>query len=168
MARSAKFLFSGCVALLCVQADAAQSGPGEQPPVLAQELETVRASGKVMTALWTRRSDSYTLQLVFPIPGTARPGAARRESASPAAGIQASLARVKIWLLNADGSQSLPTYRSAPPKLEQVSCMRCISYEVSYSFPLQLGENAVAAAVQINDEFFIDPLQRWDNRKTQP
>jgi hypothetical protein len=160
MAGTAKLLFSACLLALCQQGAAAQASVG-QPPILVQELKTVRASGKVMTALWTRRTNSYTLQLVFALTRTARTTATRVEAAPQKAG---SVARVQVWLLRADGTQAWPTYQSPPPKPEQINCVRCISYEVSYSFPLLAGKDAVAAAVQINDEFFIDQLEPFGSR----
>lgn len=152
--------FSACLPLLVHQTSGADASTREQRPVVAQELKNVRASGKVMTALWTRRVDAYTLQLVFPIIRPARTTAASVDGV--ALGFPASPAvpaRVKIWLINPDGSQVPSTYQSPAPKAEQLNCMRCISYEVSYSFSSNAAEKAVAAAVQINDEFFIDQLQ---------
>lgn len=159
MSRTAKLLLSACFTMLCHQSSAAQFATTEERPVLAQELKTVRASGKVMTALWTRRTTSYTLQLVFPVSS----GRAARTNVAVAAQNPTdarSGARVQVWLLNADGSQvSLPSQfmpaNPGPPKCGP----RCISYEVSFSFPLDAGKQAVAAAIQINDDFFIDQLE---------
>jgi hypothetical protein len=42
------------------------SSTAAEGPVVAQDLVNVRASTSIAAALWTRRLDSYTLQIVFP------------------------------------------------------------------------------------------------------
>jgi hypothetical protein len=66
--------------------------------------------------------------------------------------------RVEVWLLKADGTQILPaTYscdltRRGPDKSRPHA-------EISYEFPLAITEHAVAAAIRIEDRYFIQKLQ---------
>lgn len=130
------------------------------PPVIAQELANVRASGKVMTALWTSRRDTYTLQLVFPFnpPAMARP----TRTAAPAPNLLAQQpipARVQVWLLKADGTQIFPAHGTAAPQVEGFpGNLRSTAYTYTYTFPVESGK-AVAIAVSINDQFYIDQLK---------
>jgi len=66
--------------------------------------------------------------------------------------------RVEVWLLKADGTQILPaTYscdkgpRAAPTESPPV--------EITYEFPLASGEQAVAAAIRIGENYYIEKLQ---------
>lgn len=61
-------------------------------------------------------------------------------------------ARVQVWLLMADGTQILPPHQR---------CMAHPTSEVdfSYAFSLADGAQAVAAAVRVGDQFYIDKLQ---------
>lgn len=52
--------------------------------------------------------------------------------------------RIQVWLLRADGTQILPTWNP--------------TYKL-YSVPAAEGVQAVAAAIQIDDEYYIDKLQ---------
>ncbi len=155
------------VALVCCAGAVPRFATAQQAPVVAQELNKVRASGKVLAALWTVRSDSYTLQLVLPVSTTAslqptRIQASRQSSAVPPS---PQPAKVQVWLLEPDGTQVLPTRQSPAPTSQQLSCGRCISYEFAYSFPLAAGREAVAAAVRINDDFYIEQLAPLGNEK---
>jgi hypothetical protein len=155
--------------LLSVTAGSAfAAAPAEETPVVAQDLMALRASPNVSAALWTRRPDSYTLQLVLEPPvasgsRTLRLVDGRRmvsTTAQPLAA-QAQLApqpptppQTNVWLLRADGTQILP--RS--PTIAKCS-LRCTAVEVQYRFTIAEATQAVAAAVRIGDEFFIEKLQ---------
>lgn len=152
MPGSARVLFPATLTLLCCGLPGAQALAEEPRPVLVQELRNVRASGKVMTALWTVRTNTYTLQLVLPTPAGATT-AARIAAAS------CTSAKVQVWLLRSDGSQTHPAGHYGPQSGRPVCGMRTTAYEYSYSFSLEEGQQAIAAVVQINGEFFLDPLQ---------
>jgi hypothetical protein len=74
--------------------------------------------------------------------------------------------RVDVWLLKADGTQILPaTYscdmtRRGPDKSRPHA-------EISYEFPLATTDQAVAAAIRIEDRYFIQKLQPAAERVTR-
>jgi hypothetical protein len=172
-----------------------------QPDVVAQDLVKVRESGSVGAALWTRRADSYTLQLVYgasgsrgsffigntianlrgldPVfggrmltlvdgrrmvrqsDGSAVPNPVPPATAQPVA-TQATPRAPKspdqVWLLRSNGTQILPNYRSPEP--DPAKCgVRCIAQEVTYKFSLADGDEAVAAVVRVDDEYYVEKLQ---------
>ncbi|MEO8314063.1 MAG: hypothetical protein ABI645_04635 [Pseudomonadota bacterium] len=151
-------LSNAAFALMCC-AGAVSGVSAADAPVLAQELANVRASGKVMTALWTARGDSYTLQLVFPYQFVPPKSQTTRFAFSETALDPAQVARVQVWLLKADGTQVFSAHGSPPPGPKGVNDSRTISYSINYSFPLEASKEAVAAVVQINDNFYIDRLK---------
>lgn len=112
---------------------AAQAEPGA-----AQQLASPRESPKVEAVLWTRRSDRYTLQVIFPLPPTAT-RIVPLKNAPP----------VDVWLLKADGTV-IPVTREPP---------LANTLEVGFSVSLAAGETAVAAALRIDDQYFIEALQ---------
>ncbi len=130
-----------------------------KPQVLAQDLDTVRASGKVLAALWTRRPDSYTLQLVMPVVSTVRPGNPQAARVSTEKPPTPRPPQVEVWLLKADGSRLLPSSQSIPPIARQYACGRCVSYELGYSFAHAIARDAVAAAVRIDDTVYVATLK---------
>jgi hypothetical protein len=65
---------------------------------------------------------------------------------------------VKVWLLTANGSQILATNVSRPDP--EKFGLRTIAAEYSYSFPRWVNGQAVAAAVQIGDDYYIEKLQK--------
>jgi hypothetical protein len=131
--------------------------PAAQAAVLAQDLANLRASGKVMAALWTARPDGYTLQLVFPYrfkpPSGTEVAVAGGDALDPA-----QVARVQVWLLKTDGSQVFPAHGSPAPRPPERNGVRTISYSLTYRFPLAGGSEAVALAVRINEDFYVDQL----------
>ena len=64
--------------------------------------------------------------------------------------------RVDVWLLKADGTQILPASYSCD--LTRVDPSRAHA-EISYEFPLASTAQAVAAAIRIEDRYFIQKLQ---------
>lgn len=106
-----------------------------------QELAAPKASAKVAAVLWTRRSDRYTLQVIF-----------FKETAFPGVGPAPT---VTLWLLGANGT-FIPASRSpisggveknGPPS------------EVTYTATLAEGEQAVAAVLKLDDAYYVDALQ---------
>ena len=66
--------------------------------------------------------------------------------------------RVEVWLLKADGTQILPTtYSCDMGPTYQPTPVRPV--EISYEFPLADSEQAVAAAIRIDDEYYIEKLK---------
>jgi hypothetical protein len=61
--------------------------------------------------------------------------------------------RVEVWLLKADGTQILPVAYSCVP------ASRGVDVGIEYQFSVADSTQAVAAAVRIDDEFYIDKLQ---------
>jgi hypothetical protein len=188
--------------------------------VLAQDLLKVSASDKVVAALWTRRPDSYTLQVVLersrpvakatPVsPPTASNEAEYRsgtgsffigntianlrcldpdfgdrtltlvdgrravagQSVAPPAPQQPRAAppprpllsappQVQVWLLRADGTQILPVVQAPNPALAEPVCRTGVNTnEVLFRFALADSGQAVAAAIKIDDEYYIEKLQ---------
>jgi hypothetical protein len=108
------------------------------------------ASSKVAAALWTRRADRYTFQVVFPREGRMLPMVdGRRPAGSLPQGPS-----VTLWLLRADGT-AIPLKKE--PSLGAQQGVN--TTEVAYSVPLAAGEEAVAAALRIDDEYFVESLQ---------
>ncbi|MEO8313468.1 MAG: hypothetical protein ABI645_01625 [Pseudomonadota bacterium] len=148
------------LALICAAAIPASAQVADVAAVLAQDLANVRASGKVMAALWTARKDYYTLQLVFPLstpvmPGWLQPARNQVSSATP----QPQTASVQVWLLKADGTQIFQEHGSPTPRPEGLTSPRAISYSINYVFPFAASREAIAIAVKINDDFYIDQLK---------
>lgn len=154
---------------------AAEAGAREAD-VAAQDLVKVRESARVGAALWTRRTDSYTLQLVYGGVGIGFTGStiASLRGLEPSFGTRAQAAaqpvgtriaprpaktpEFQVWLLRSNGTQILPTYRSPTP--DPAKCnLRCIAQEVLYRFSLADGDEAVAAVVRVDGEYYVEKLQ---------
>lgn len=173
----ARLLFA---ALLSVGVGSAfPAAPGEATPVLAQDLVTLRNSSKVSAAIWTRRANSYTLQLVMKSGFGLALGAralelvdGRRMVSSsrvvPADTQPAKRPQTSVWLLRADGTQILPGAPSTNPSVDSCSKnIRCIAVDVQYRFSIADATAAVAIAVRIDDEYFIEKLQPLEQAQKQ-
>ena len=123
---------------LSLSAVCALGQSSEPPPVVAQRITSTKVSPKIAAVLWTRRIDHYTLQVVFP---------------RPSAAVAPKNPTVTLWLLGADGSV-VPTAQNAPSKIAPT--------EVSYSVDLLAGRSAVAVALKVDDEYFIEKLKPLD------
>jgi hypothetical protein len=64
---------------------------------------------------------------------------------------------VEVWLLKADGTQILPATYSCDTRPGVAPAAAPI--EITYEFPLADGAQAVAAAVRIGDNYYIEKLQ---------
>jgi hypothetical protein len=169
MKRPARFLFA--VLFSIGAGDAFAAAAGEATPVVAQDLLSLRASNKVSAALWTRRADSYTLQLVMKSGFGAAPGARTLElvdgrrmvstvRANPAEMQPLKKPETRVWLLRADGTQILPAVPSTNPSVDSCSKnMRCMAVDVLYRFSIADAKAATAIAVNIGDEYYIEKLQ---------
>ncbi|MEO8314876.1 MAG: hypothetical protein ABI645_08795 [Pseudomonadota bacterium] len=217
--KSGHHLISACIATLAAIALPAVSAAAEIP-VVAQDLLNVRASNKVAAALWTRRPDSYTLQIALPssgcggakattvaaekapeansvdrssffigntianlrgvdpgfggcilmlidgrrvVQGSSQPESSRPpEQAAPPKLVVAppkGPPSIQVWLLRADGTQ-IPPVMVAMESSNAYGCKaNCPVSGKLYRFPLVEGAQAVAAAVQIDDDYYIEKLQ---------
>jgi hypothetical protein len=149
-----RVLLGACALFLC----AAVHPPGlaaEPPRVAAQQLNGPTVSKKVSAVLWTRRPDRYTLQVVFPREGRILPMVDGRKLVGSATQNPA----VTLWLLRADGAAISATKETTLREKQGF-----LPIEVSYSVPLLVGDQAVAAAIRIDDEYFIEPLQNLSGK----
>lgn len=165
MKRSANLL-SAVFLLVAAVAPAVTMAASAEAPVFGQELMKVRESSRVQAASWTRRPDAYTLQLVFQ-PKSLAGGRTLNlvDGRRIAPGYEASASQpqqtmqseVSVWLLRADGTQILPR---TPPWTKPENCWIpvCNAIEILYRFSLDASQ-AMAVAVRIGDEFYIEKLQ---------
>ena len=121
---------------VCIAGALAQAQSSEPQNVATQRIASPRASSKVGAVFWTRRTDHYTLQVVFPRSSAicARPNTV-----------------VTVWLLRADGG-AIPVSRDPV-----ASCS-----EDLYSVSLSDGPSAVAVAFRIDDEYYIEGIKKLD------
>lgn len=115
----------------------------EPPGIYMQELAAAKASKKVAAVLWTRRSDRFTLQVVFPKESRRR--MFLPENMHPA---------VRLWLLSADGL--VMSAAGVPPQDGEASAPT--RNEQTYTVSLSAGAKAVAVVLQIDDQYFVDPV----------
>ncbi len=127
-----------CIALFGIAASSLSAAVDAETQVLAKDLNAARASGKVAAVIWTVRTDHCTLQVVFP--KTSRVSQAIQRP------------RVQVWLLKAEGSLIAPTQRAEPGKSTYGQP------EALFAFPLSADREAVAAAIRVDDAFYIEPL----------
>jgi hypothetical protein len=127
-----------CITLLGSAASSLSAAVDAETQVLAKDLNAARASGKVAAVIWTVRAEHCTLQVVFP--KTSRVSQAIQRPS------------VQVWLLKADGSLIAPTQRAEPGKRTYGQP------EVLFAFPLSADKDAVAAAIRVDDAFYIEPL----------
>lgn len=152
--------------LMCAMAWSAFAGAQHvseaKVAVLAQNLTALQATGKVMTALWTLRNDSCTLQLV--LPWKPAPQGASLDKPVPLHGpeLAGPLPAVQLWLLAANGStfDATSVVRPNPATFG----VRTIAAEYSFSFPRLVNGQAVAAAIRIGDDFYIEKLETLADR----
>ncbi len=157
MQRPTQLLSAAYLALVCC-AVAVPCLPAEpQTPVLAQDLKKLRAPGKVASVLWTRRTDQYTLQIVFPRSYRMPAADARKKQ-----GLVAN-PEVQAWLLKADGTL-IPATRRSVSISGQTSGIP--PDEVLYTIPLPTGQEAVAVALMIDNDYYIEQLQPFSSQKT--
>lgn len=149
-------LFKACLAALVVIGIPAATAA--EPAVVAQDLVNVRASGKIAAALWTRRPDSYTLQLVLGTSGSrVLPLVDGRRMVTPSTTLVLEVPEIRVWLLRADGRQILPTWYTPGATSKPEPCFR--TCEKLYRFPLADSAEAVAMAIRIDDEYYIEKLE---------
>lgn len=135
--------------LLCCSGIASSARAQEQIPVIAQDLNKARASGKLGAVLWTRRADVCTLQLVIKVPNVLSSG-----------GRPVSLPRIQVWLLKPDGS-TVPWSQVINPDKSKIGG-RTIALDMMYRYPLSASQDAVAAAIMVDDQYYVEPLKLKD------
>lgn len=158
MKRATDFLRLSCLVLIC-SAPAFAAAPAQQAPVVAQDLKSLRVPGKVTVALWTRRTDGMTLQLVMGIPGSDIARVSR--VSQPAGKVPHARPDLQVWLLRADGSHIPWTARNETP-LPARPCIRCSGPEVQYTYPLSASREAVAAAISVDGVYYIQQLAAFE------
>jgi hypothetical protein len=86
-------------------------------------------------------------------PAPARPSPTMHQSYPP----EYKDPRVEVWLLKADGTQMLPaTYSCDWSRPEPAKAVP--HAEISYEFPLAGMDQAVAAAIRVEDKYFVQKL----------
>jgi hypothetical protein len=138
-----------CVALFGIAASSLSAAVHAETQVLAKDLNAARTPGKVAAVIWTVRADHCTLQVVFPSAG--RIAQAMRDDPR----LKQQRPRVQVWLLKADGSLIASTQRAEPGKKD---IRQPYGVEVLFAFPLSAAKEAVAAAISVDDAFYIEPL----------
>jgi hypothetical protein len=143
------FVSACCIALFGVAASSLSAAVHADTQVLAKDLNAARTPGKVAAVIWTARAEHCTLQVVFPNAG--RIAEAMRDDPK----LKQRRPSVQVWLLKADGSLITPTQRAEPGKKD---LRQPYGVEVLFAFPLSADKEAVAAAIRVDDAFYIEPL----------
>lgn len=127
----------------------------DNPDVVAQDLKNLRVPGRVQAALWTRRSDFYTLQVVLDV----RPVISVLEDGTLAGGKRPELPDIQVWLLRADGTLIMPR-RIELPNSTSIT-MRATAIDATYSYPLSAATEAIAVAMRVDGAFYINKLESF-------
>jgi hypothetical protein len=143
------FASACCVALFGVAASSLSAAVDAETQVLAKDLNAARTPGKIAAVIWTVRTDHCTLQVVFPNAG--RIAQAMRDDPK----LKQQRPSVQVWLLKADGSLIEPTQRAEPGRKD---IRQPYGVEVLFAFPLSADKEAIAAAIRVDDAFYIEPL----------
>jgi len=134
--------------------------------IVSQDLKQLRAPGKVEAAIWTRRAEGYTLQVVLqlsspapmrlvdgrrPVPGT---------ESGPLPRLPAlAVPQLQVWVLRADGTIILP--RNTRPANAATAPPRSLVVDATYVFPDVAADQAVAVAMRVDGEFYIEKLESF-------
>jgi hypothetical protein len=142
-----------CISWLGIAASSAVAAADAEAQVLAKDLNAARTPGKVAAVIWTVRAEHCTLQVVFPNAG--RIAQAMRDDPN----FKQQRPGVQVWPLKADGSPIAPTQRAEPGTTAGHQDIRQpYGVEVLFAFPLSADKEAVAAAIRVDDAFYIEPL----------
>ncbi len=152
MARSARL--SSAVTVLGLLSFAIPATTADHRDIVAHDLKELRAPGKVEAALWTRRSEGYTFQVVLRV-AFGQPPVGSRITRVSNEGL--SIPGIQVWLLKADGSLLRPERTRLPDA--RVINVRSMTAEASFQFPEVAGTEAVAVAMKIDEEFHIQRLE---------
>lgn len=145
---------------------AAVTHENDAAAVLAQDLRELEVPGKVVAALWTRRKENFTLQLVYPYQGRGsafiQNTIARMRQQNPF-GTGTDTQRefrpweppsVQAWLLRPDGTVIMPRSTSTPGFSPEDTAR-----EVHFTFPLSVAGEANAVAVNIDGQYRVQKLE---------
>jgi hypothetical protein len=121
--------------------------------VLAQDLKKLRVPGKVAAVLWTLRADHYTLQVLFPRNSRMRSVPGQNLVKDPV---------IQAWLLKADGTLVPAARRSVSISGQSPGTP---PDEILYSIALPAGREAVAVALMIDNDYYIEQLKPFGNQK---
>lgn len=138
-----------CATLLGIAASGLFATVQAEPQVLAKDLNAARMPGKIAAVLWTVRTERCTLQVIFPTGG--RIAQAMHDDPK----LKLHRPSVQVWLLKADGGLIAPTERAEPGTKD---IRQPYGLEVLFAFPLSADKEAVAAAIRVDDAFYIEPL----------
>jgi hypothetical protein len=147
MERRARIFAAACIAIVLGAIGASPPAVAAESKVIAQDLVKLRMPGKVNAVLWTRRNDQLTLQVLLQ---DERPTANR-----PAENVQ-------IWLLDKSGMLITPNDRRETPRCKRTG-HRCRGYEVQYSYPSFVVDEAVAVVLRLGEEVLIEKLERFND-----
>lgn len=157
MRKPARLLAAALVGLFTALPAALADEPGR-----ALNLTLLRSEGRIEAVLWTRRTDHYTLQVVFPRRG--RISAPTQKVVENDPDPRLAYPDVRVWVLKADGTVIPPLQRlGVSPDLTATPVPRGASdgntrIEVMYRFPLSAGTEAVAIAVAVDGEHRIQQV----------
>lgn len=152
-----------CLAMILVLGALPAYTVASEAQVVAQDLPKLRVPGKISAVVWTRRNESYTLQVVLQMPveyQIASKVAAQRaaQGLAPAPPATPKLPQVQAWLLKLDGTLAARNAGSpAFPAATRAS--DGVPLEVKYSFPMSAAEEAVAVAIMVDGVYYIEPLK---------
>lgn len=148
------FVLASFVALFGIASGSVCAAADSEPPVLAKDINSPRVPGKVAAILWTVRAERCTLQVVFPNAG--RIAQAMQDDPN----LKPGRPSVQVWLLKADGTLIAPIGRIDPGAATAGKNSRQpYGVEILFAFPLSSDKDAVAAAIRIDDAFYIEPLK---------
>ena len=155
MRATTRFASACFVALFGIAASSLSAAVDAETQVLAKDLNAARTPGKVAAVIWTVRPEHCTLQVVFPNAGRIAQALQDNPKLKP------GRPSVQVWLLKADGTLIAPTQRMDPSNGAAGKNPRQPRYgaEVLFAFPLSADKEAVAAAIRIDDAFYIEPLK---------
>jgi hypothetical protein len=152
MARSTVSLWASCTASLALLWTCSLAAASPGAPLPTEDLG-MRIPGRVAAVLWTVREEHCTLQIVFPNSG--RIAQARRDDAA----VTLQRPRVQVWLLKADGTLIAPDGRLEPGTTAgRMDRRQPYGVEINFVYPLSADKEAVAAAIQVDDAFYVEPL----------
>ena len=149
MRATPRFLSAGCIFLFVISASSL--AVSAEPQVFAKDLNAARTPGKVAAVIWTVRAERCTLQVVFP--NADRISQAMRDDPK----LTRQPPRVQVWLLKGDGSLIAPTQR-VEPRTTGKGLRQPYGLEILFAFPLSADMEAVAAAIRVDNAFYIEPL----------
>jgi hypothetical protein len=150
------------VALILFTGASAGVAAAAEDQVVAQDVPKLQVPGKVSGVVWTRRSDSCTLQVVLHMPVEFQHAAKRAANlAAAGAGVPLptpKLPQVQVWMLRADGTV-IPRIAGTAAFPAAVKASDGVPLEVKYSYPISAAQEAVAAALVVDGAYYIAPLR---------